>query len=284
MKTSEAAHVLNVSATTLRAWETRYSFPTPTRTLGRHRIYARGEILALRRALDEGLSISSAIEKVRSNLGIDDSQLDSALRSFDARAADDAMEAALAVRRLDTAVSAVLLSAVETIRARAGTDSAAWAFAARWSVDWLRRQTRLGPTRSEARLILIGDATAGGLDPDLPYVAALEMFCARAGMEVLTLPVDAIGGISDAVDQVGVVLVAGADAGEEQLRRWLSAVRAAAGPVPLVFFRGASRSRGAVSPDPLEAQQAILPLLERPPVRTGRTLPASASMLRQAAV
>ena len=282
MKTSEAANVLNVSPTTLRAWEARYAFPTPTRTLGRHRVYSRGEILALRRALDEGLSISSAIEKVRSNLGIDDSQLESALRSFDARAADDAMEAALAVRRLDSAVSDVLLSALDAVRARAGAESAAWAFAARWSVDWLRRQARLGSARPETRLILIGDATAGSLDFDLPFVAALEMFCARAGLEVLTLPVGSVTGISDAVDQLGVVVVAGSSADEDQLRRWLSAVRAAAGPVPLLFFRGASRSRGTVAPDPLEAQQAVLALLERPPARTGRTLPGSA--LQQAAL
>ena len=281
MKTSEAAHVLNVSPTTLRAWEARYAFPTPTRTLGRHRIYARGEILALRRALDEGLSISSAIEKVRSNLGIDDSQLESALRSFDARGADDAMEAALAVRRLDSAVGAVLLSAVDSVRARTGLESAAWAFAARWSVDWLRRQARLGPTRSDSRMILIGDATAGSLDPDLPSVVALEMFCARGGVEVLSLPVGALGGVSEAIDQTGVVVVAGSAASEDQLRRWLSAVRAAAGPVPLLFFRGATRTRGMIGPDPLEAHQAVMALLEHPPTRAGQ-LPAS--VLRQAAI
>jgi DNA-binding transcriptional MerR regulator len=263
VKTSEAAEVLSVSPTTLRAWEVRHGFPSPARTIGRHRVYERGEILALRRAIDEGLSVSSAIEKVRANLGIDDSQLESALRVFSAPAADLAMETALSVRRLDQSVQDVLLGALEVTRQRYGETSAAWAFAARWATDWLRRQTRLSPAPTRSVSLLLGDATRGELDPDRPAVAAFELFCSRAGAKVLMLPVGAISGLGEAAAGVSVAVVAGSGAGEEDVRRWLGSVRAVAGPVPLLFFRAAARSRGVVPSAPLEAQRKLFELLAR---------------------
>ena len=272
MKTSEAASVLNVSATTLRAWEVRYGFPTPARTIGHHRVYERGEILALRRALDDGLSVSSAVEKVRSNLGIDDSQLVSALRGFDATAADQAMEAALSVMRLDRSVEDVLLSALDATLRRAGESSAAWAFSARWAGDWLRRQSRLSLFAGSSPSVLIGDATAGELDPDRPAVAAFELFCARAGASMLTLPVAALGGLADAADGIAAVVVAGSRGEEQQVRRWLGAVRVVAGPVPLLFFRGHGSARHAIGPGPQAAQRVLTALLDR----TGRTAPFAA--------
>ena len=65
LKTSEAAAVLNVSPNTLRAWERRFGYPKPQRTAGKHRLYTHGEVAALRDALQEGLSISSAISRAR---------------------------------------------------------------------------------------------------------------------------------------------------------------------------------------------------------------------------
>ena len=65
LKTSEAAAVLNVSPNTLRAWERRFGYPKPQRTAGKHRLYTHGEVAALRDALQEGLSISSAICRAR---------------------------------------------------------------------------------------------------------------------------------------------------------------------------------------------------------------------------
>ena len=40
---SEAATLLNVSANTLRSWEQRFSFPTPQRSPGMHRLYLHAE-------------------------------------------------------------------------------------------------------------------------------------------------------------------------------------------------------------------------------------------------
>lgn len=263
MKTSEAAAALNVSATALRAWEVRYGFPVPARTLGRHRIYERGEILALRRALDEGLSVSSAVEKVRSNLGIDDSQLASALRNFDADAADLAMEAALAVRRLERAVEDILLSALEDVLRRSGNAGAGWAFSSRWALDWLRRQARLSTRPRSPVSILIGDASAGERDADRPAIEAFELFCARAGARVLTLPVRAVSGVADAAGGMHVVVLAGSSAADEEVRRWLGSVRGVAGPLPLLSFRGRERSGGVIGPGPHDAQRVALSVAER---------------------
>ena len=68
LKTSEAAALLNVSPNTLRAWERRFGFPKPQRSPGKHRLFTHGEVAALRDALQEGLSISSAISRAREGL------------------------------------------------------------------------------------------------------------------------------------------------------------------------------------------------------------------------
>ena len=96
LKTSEAAALLNVSPNTLRAWERRFGYPKPQRSPGKHRLYTHGEVAALRDALQEGLSISSAVSRAREGLSADTDTLVGALASFDRDRADSAMEAALA--------------------------------------------------------------------------------------------------------------------------------------------------------------------------------------------
>src|SRR5436190_17316953 len=91
LKTSEAATLLNVSANTLRAWERRFGYPKPLRSPGRHRLYTHGEVAALRDALQEGLSISSAISRARESLRADTYVLVGALNSFELDRADSAM-------------------------------------------------------------------------------------------------------------------------------------------------------------------------------------------------
>ena len=63
LKTTEAATLLNVSPSTLRAWEQRFGFPQPQRSPGGNRYYTDGEVAALRAALEGGLSISSAVAR-----------------------------------------------------------------------------------------------------------------------------------------------------------------------------------------------------------------------------
>jgi len=143
LKTSEAAALLNVSPNTLRAWERRFGFPKPQRSPGKHRLFTHGEVAALRDALQEGLSISSAISRAREGLAADANSLVGALVSYERERADAAIEAALALRSVERSVEEVLLPTLDEIARRYSVDSAAWAFAAHWAGDWLRRATRL---------------------------------------------------------------------------------------------------------------------------------------------
>ena len=185
LKTSEAAAVLNVSPNTLRAWERRFGYPKPQRTAGKHRLYTHGEVAALRDALQEGLSISSAISRARESLSADTTVLVGALQSFELDRADAAMEAALALRSVERSVEEVLLPSVNELGERHGFDSAPWAFAARWAADWLQRAQRLAPPPMRPAAVLIGDATRDELDPDALALRALELFSVRAGARVL---------------------------------------------------------------------------------------------------
>src|SRR3984885_11114307 len=187
LKTSEAAALLNVSPNTLRAWERRFGFPKPQRSPGKHRLFTHGEIAALRDALQEGLSISSAVSRAREGLSTDTNSLVGALLSYDRERADRAIEAALALRSVERSVEEVLLPSLDDISKRRGADSAAWAFASSWGSDWLRRAQRLTPSPVRGSAILIGDASRDELDADSPHIRALELFCVRAGVRVLSL-------------------------------------------------------------------------------------------------
>jgi DNA-binding transcriptional MerR regulator len=271
LKTSEAATLLNVSPNTLRAWERRFGFPKPQRSPGKHRLYTHGEIAALRDALHEGLSISSAISRAREGLSADGNTLVGALGSFERERADDAMEAVLALRSLERSVEDILLPAMAEVHRRHGADSAQWAFAARWGNEWLRRAQRLAPPPNRQLALLIGDATGGELDPDALYVRAFELHCMRAGARCLCLSVQGAGGLADAIRQIepdGVVL-AGAHARDDEVARWAYSVRTTSGPLPVALFRRdvsrpeRLRTTGSQSlaPSPLIAHSELLDML-----------------------
>jgi DNA-binding transcriptional MerR regulator len=222
LKTSEAAAVLNVSPNTLRAWERRFGYPKPQRTAGKHRLYTHGEVAALRDALQEGLSISSAISRARESLSADTSILVGALQSFELDRADGAMEAALALRSVERSVEEVLLPSVNEIGERHGFDSAPWAFAARWAADWLQRAQRLAPPPMRPAAVLIGDATRDDLDPDALALRALQLFCVRSGARVLVLPVSGVSGLVEVLRafEPQIVVVAGSAAEDDMVARW----------------------------------------------------------------
>jgi DNA-binding transcriptional MerR regulator len=271
LKTSEAAALLNVSPNTLRAWERRFDFPKPQRSPGKHRLFTHGEIAALRDALQEGLSISSAVSRAREGLAADANSLIGALVSYERERADAAIEAALALRSVERSIDEVLLPTLEEIARRYGVDSAGWAFAAHWGADWLRRALHLAPPPVRPVSILIGDASRDELDRDNPYIRALELFSARAGINVLSLSARGIAGIGDAVaiQRPDLVVLAGSHLDDDTVARWAYAVRLAAGGMPMaVYRRGAERIRvrttGArnLPAAPRAAQRRILELIE----------------------
>ena len=289
LKTSEAAALLNISPNTLRAWERRFAFPKPQRTPGHHRLFTYGEVAALRDALQEGLSISSAVSRAREGLSSDTNSLGGALAAFEPERAEMSIEAALALRTVERSVEEVLLPTLEGIVRRHGADSAAWAFAARWGSEWLRRAQRLAPAPVRPLAVVIGDASRDELDPDSAYIRALELFCARAGLRVFSVSARGVVGIGEAVALHGpdLVVIAGSHLDDDAVARWAYAVRLAVGSLPItVYRRGDSRARvrstGALvlPPGPGDAQRQILELIESGRASAGerrgpRALPAA---------
>jgi MerR family transcriptional regulator, light-induced transcriptional regulator len=282
LKTSEAAALLNVSPNTLRAWERRFGYPRPARSPGKHRLYTHGEVAALRDALQEGLSISSAVSRAREAVSGDTNILAGALLSFELDRADAAMEAALALRSVERSVEEVLLPSLQEIGDRHGFDSAPWAFAARWAADWLHRAQRLAPAPLRPTAILLGDATQDELDPDALVLRALELFCVRAGARVLLLPVSGVNGLGDVLAAFvpQAVVIAGSAAADDVVARWAYTVRSTAGALPTTIFRrGAraaegTRTTGArVLPD--APGEAVRMLFDQIDGRARHPLPAS---------
>ncbi len=290
LKTSEAATLLNVSPNTLRAWERRFGFPKPQRSPGKHRLFTHGEIAALRDALQEGLSISSAVSRAREGLAADTNSLVGALVSYERERADSAIEAALALRTVERSVAEVLLPTLDEIVRRYGTESAAWAFAAHWAGDWLRRAMRLSPPPVRPVSIVVGDATRDELDLDAPHLRALELFCSRSGIDVLSLSARGVAGIGDAVavHRPNLVVVAGSHLDDDAVARWAYTIRLAGGAVPVAVYRrgiepGRFRATGTrnLPAGAGAAARRILELAEAEPLTVaagpGRGAPRSAS-------
>jgi hypothetical protein len=131
--------------------------------------------------------------------------------------------------------------------------------------------------------IVVGDASRDELDTDAPYIRALELFCVRAGINVLSLSARGVSGIGDAlaVHRPNLVVLAGGHLGDDAVARWAYAVRLAAGAMPVVVYRrGDQRVRmrttgtSALPPGPAQAQRRLLELVEGGQV--ARALPAAA--------
>lgn len=262
--------MLNVSPNTLRAWERRFGYPKPQRSAGRHRLYTHGEVSALRDALQQGLSISSAVSRAREALSTDTHTLVGALAAFELDRADAAMESALALRSVERSVEEVLLPSLDELAARQGTDSAPWAFAARWADGWLRRAQRLAPPPVRPLAILVGDATRNELDPDSLGIRAFELFIVRAGARAMTLPVAGVSGLGEVVESLSpdAVVIAGSHLADDDVARWAYSVRSAAGALAVALFRRVQHDRqirttGArVLPDePFAAHRQLLALV-----------------------
>jgi MerR family transcriptional regulator, light-induced transcriptional regulator len=243
-------------------------------------------VAALRDALQEGLSISSAVSRAREALSADTNSLVGALHSFELDRADGAMEAALALRSVERSVEEVLLPSLRELGVRHGYDSAPWAFAAHWANEWLQRAQRLAPAPTRPASVLIGDATRDDLDPDSLDVRALELFCARAGARVLPLPVRGVSGLPEVLGAFSphAVVIAGSHVPDDDVARWAYGVRSAAGALPIALFkRGARddrvRTTGArlLSDSAGDAHRQVMGMIEARQARPPLAVPSPAT-------
>ena len=257
LRTSEAADYLNVSASTLRAWERRFGFPRPVRSPGQHRIYAMAELDALRDALAGGLGVSSAVSAALEALSSGGRTLGPSLAGYRTVDADLAMERALAVTTVEQAVTGLLLPALGDIVRRHGTTSTTWAFAARWAEDWLGRIRRLTPNERIAGAIVIAGCSRDSFDPDAVHERVLELFCQRAGLYAVSVPVWADQCLSELVQatEPDSIVFAGRWASAKHELRWEQAA-------PRIAFHAYHRTPGdprvrLLSRSPLKARAEL---------------------------
>jgi hypothetical protein len=159
-----------------------------------------------------------------------------------------------------------LCSTLDVIVRRHGAASAAWAFSSRWADEWLRRAACLAPP-SPRLSILLGHALRDDVDPDGPCIRALELFCLRAGIRVLSLPARVLNGIGDAavVHRPDLVVLAGAEVTDAAVARWAHVIGRSVGPLPVALYRPSSaRVSGTVlPPGPADAQVRVRELADR---------------------
>ncbi len=262
LRVSEAAAYLNVSPSTLRAWEERFGFPVPQRSPGHHRLYAFRELVALREALSNGLPVSSAVTDARDATEADEYTLTAALLDFNYSAADRAMELGLSLRTFESAVMRLMLPALREIAIKVGTDSAPWSFASRWAEEWLGRAARLAAGPDGPR-VLFADCVGTRGDLEGIYARVLEVFCVRAGAQALRLQVSASRGLErvTASFQPEVLVSCGRGAPEAHVVAFARFVRCRVEGVRCVSFRGLEETpptSQALSPSPLRAREQIL--------------------------
>jgi DNA-binding transcriptional MerR regulator len=253
IRTNAAAEMLGVSPNTLRSWERRFSYPSPRRSEGGHRQFELAEIEALRRAFAQTNNISSAISIARERgTGMGSAGgLREALEAFDHERADRLLEESLAVRSVERTVESMLLDAVQALlgdtSAEPQNPSPEYGFAWRYAGGWLAAAQRVAPPATREQGVVIFDA-GRPLNIDTLHVQALELFLRRAGLRVLTLPVELQAAkLSNALRALHpqAVVLGGTGASLDALGRLVYAVRQSCGQVQVLDYRGALPDTGA---------------------------------------
>jgi MerR family transcriptional regulator, light-induced transcriptional regulator len=248
IRTNAAAAMLGVSPNTLRGWERRFGYPMPRRTEGGHRQFELAEIQALRQAYAETHDIASAVSiaRERGEGPSSPARLRSALSGFSEDAADRLLEESLAVRSVERTAEEVLLPAVGLL----AEGSPERAFAGRYATGWLAAATRVAPPASREEGALIFDATQPATVEALA-VQALQLFLRRAGLRVLTLPVELdptrVGSALRAL-RPGAIVLAGS-CSPDVWGRLVYAARQAEPGVGVFEYRASPSSASALAPD-----------------------------------
>jgi DNA-binding transcriptional MerR regulator len=281
IRTNAAAALLGVSSNTLRSWESRFGYPKPQRTEGGHRQFELSEIEALRQAFAETGDISSAISvaRERGEGPSTPARLCNAFAAFSEEQADRLLEESMAVRSVERTVETVLLPAIEAM----SSGSPEYCFAWRYATGWLAAAQRVAPASTRDEGVLIFDASQS-MDMDGLYVQALELFLRRAGLRVLTLPVELdstrVGSALRALRPQAMVL-GGHCASLDAVGRVVYATRLSGGDLQVFDYRGALPETGAstvarIGPGPAEAVRMLRERLIGVTPATSGSLPVAA--------
>ncbi len=307
IRTNAAAALLGVSSNTLRSWESRFGYPKPQRTEGGHRQFDLAEIETLRQAYAETQDIASAISVARER-GEGPStpmRLSAAFTEFSEEKADRLLEESMALRSVERTVETVLLPAVGGMTPENPTisqDQVSWGdkvdvpgnclagspeycFAWRYATGWLAAAQRVAPPSTRDEGVLIFDA-GQNMDMDGLYVQALELFLRRAGLRVLTLPVELdstrVGSALRALRPQAMVL-GGHCASLDAVGRVVYATRQSGGDLQVLDYRGALPETGAstvarIGPGPSDAVRMLRERL----INTAPATPARSSVAAHA--
>jgi MerR family transcriptional regulator, light-induced transcriptional regulator len=273
LRTVEAAGLLSVTPNMLRDWQRLFDFPTSHPGPGGHRQFSWAEIVALRGALNTEHSVASAIAAARAAVSHGSAEaLYDAFITTDVERCERALAAALTVRSTEDAVEAVLVRALDLVDRAHGADSAAWAFAAEFSGQWLRGAMERTVAGRGLGAILVGDASRDQLGPDAVYISSLKLLCRSTGCEVVSVPVREPCRLGHAVAEhrPDLLVIAGAEMDDETVVRWAYDARASIGPVLTTCYRCDPRRlqffphvSSPLPTDPLAARERLLELIER---------------------
>jgi methanogenic corrinoid protein MtbC1 len=160
LRISEVSLLLGIPVPTIRSWERRYAFPTPSRTHGSHRRYGIEEIGQLRALRDEvaaGRSAGDAVTEIRKRrsgdgrgpAGWTQALLDAAMQ-FDAFGIRSTIQEATMGIGIDRTIESVLLPVLREIGTRwesGHCDVANEHFASQEIRRWLSAQVTMADSR-----------------------------------------------------------------------------------------------------------------------------------------
>jgi MerR family transcriptional regulator, light-induced transcriptional regulator len=252
LRIAAVSELLGLPIPTIRSWERRYGFPSPSRTEGSHRRYSLGEIeqlRALRDLITSGHATREAVELVRRSsrpAGATAADASSAVvdaaRRLDPAGVRSALEGASDALGVDETIRTVLLPAMHEIGAAWATgecDVGREHLATDAVRAWLGRQAFLAPPPFRPRPVVLA------CGPDEQHSIGLEAFAtilARRGWPSRMLgarsPTDAVVDAVRSSDAVGAVVTAQRAVGRRSALASVAAVRALAGRK--AFFAGAA--------------------------------------------
>jgi DNA-binding transcriptional MerR regulator len=217
---ASVSETLDIPVPTIRSWERRYGFPSPSRTAGRHRRYAPREIEQLRELRDlitRGHSARDAVARLSTSrpptVDVDalGDVVDAAMR-MDAEGIRGALDRATERVGVEATIRDVVFPAMHEIgtRWKAGTCDVEHEHLATEAVRaWLARQSALAPPAFRAESIVLA---CGPKDLHTVGLEAFGVVLVRRGWRCRVLgamtPADSLRSAARSLGAVAAVVIA----------------------------------------------------------------------------